>query len=82
MSDSLRPHGLYSPWNSPDRNTGVDSCSLLQGNIPTQELNQGLLHWRWILYQLSYQRSPWSQANHLCSGYIFILCLVICCHLF
>ena len=26
--DSLRPHGLYSPWNSPGQNTGVGSCSL------------------------------------------------------
>ena len=31
MSDSLRPHGLYSPWNSPGRNTVVASLSLLQG---------------------------------------------------
>ena len=23
MSDSLRPHVLYSPWNSPGQNTGV-----------------------------------------------------------
>ena len=22
MSDSLRPHGLYSPWNSPEYWTG------------------------------------------------------------
>ena len=29
MSDSLRPHGLYSPWNSPGQNTGVGSLSLL-----------------------------------------------------
>ena len=35
MSDSLQPHGLYSPWNSPGRNTGVGSLSLLQGNLPT-----------------------------------------------
>ena len=28
MSDSLRPHGLYSPWNSPGQNTGVGSLSL------------------------------------------------------
>ena len=35
-SDSLRPHGLYSPWNSPGQNSGVDSCSLLQGIFPTQ----------------------------------------------
>ena len=24
-SDSLQPHGLYSPWNSPGQNTGVGS---------------------------------------------------------
>ena len=23
MSDTLQPHGLYSPWNSPGQNTGV-----------------------------------------------------------
>ena len=31
VSNSLRPHGLYSPWNSPGQNTGVGSRSLLQG---------------------------------------------------
>ena len=36
VSNSLRPHGLYSPWNSPGRNTGVGSLSLLQGIFPTQ----------------------------------------------
>ena len=54
VSDSLRPHGLYSPWNSPDQNTGVGSCSLLRGVFLTQESNRGLLHCRQILYQLSY----------------------------
>ena len=39
-------------------NTGVGSLSLLQGIFLTQELNQGLLHCRQILYQLSYQGSP------------------------
>ena len=29
LSDSLRPHGLYSPWNSSGQNTGVGSLSLL-----------------------------------------------------
>ena len=29
VSDSLRPHGLYSPWNSLGQNTGVGSLSLL-----------------------------------------------------
>ena len=38
MSESLRPHGLYSPWNSPGQNTGAGSLSLLQGNFPAQGL--------------------------------------------
>ena len=42
MSYSLQPHGLYSPWNSPGQNTGVGSCSLLQGISPIQELNPRL----------------------------------------
>ena len=33
MSNSLQPHGLYSPWNSPGQNNGVDSLSLLQGSL-------------------------------------------------
>ena len=58
VSDSLRPHGLYSPWNSPGQNTEVGSLSLLQGIFPTQGSNPGLLHCRWILYQLSHKGSP------------------------
>ena len=54
VSVSLPPQGLYSPWNSPGQNTGVGSLSLLQGIFPTQGSNQGLLHCRQILYQLSY----------------------------
>ena len=34
--------------------------SLLLGIFPTQDLNRGLLHCRQILYQLSYQGSPWT----------------------
>ena len=41
------------------KNTRVGSLSLLQGIFPTQESNCGLLHCRWILYQLSYQGSPY-----------------------
>ena len=98
VSDSLRPHGLYSPWNSPGQDTGVGSqfpspadlpnpgieprsptlqadslpaeppgkpkntevgsLSLLQQIFPTQESNQGPLHCRRILYQLSHQGRP------------------------
>ena len=35
MSNSLRPHGLHSPWDSPGQNTGVGSLSLLPGIFPT-----------------------------------------------
>ena len=40
------------------KNTGVDSLSLLHWLFPTQESNWGLLHCRWILYQLSHKGSP------------------------
>ena len=58
ISDSLRPHGLHSPWNSPGQNTSVGSYFLPQGIFPTQGLNPGLLHCRQILYQLSHKGNP------------------------
>ena len=51
QEDSLEPQGK-------PKNTGVGSLYLLQGIFPTQESNWGLLHYRQILYQLSYQGSP------------------------
>ena len=103
MSNSLWPHELYSPWNSPGQNTGAGSLSLLQGHLPdpgiqlgspalqadslpaepqgkpknpgvgslsllqwiflTQESNWSLLHCRRILYQLSYEGSPWGKLH-------------------
>ena len=107
VSDSLRPHGLYSPWNSPGQNTGVGSLSLLQRILPnpgiepssptllvdwlpaepprkpknlewvthpffsgssqSRKRNQGLLHCRQTLYQLSYQGSQRLRWNPLLS---------------
>ena len=47
-------------WDSPSRNTGVGCHSLLQGVFPTQGLNPGLLHCRWILYHLNHEfRKAW-----------------------
>ena len=40
------------------KNTGVGSISLLQGIFPTQESNPGLLHCKWVFYQLGYQGGP------------------------
>ena len=34
MSNSLRLHGLYSPWNSPGQNTAVSSLFPSSGDIP------------------------------------------------
>ena len=42
--------------NSPGKNTGVIYHVLR--DFPTQGWNQGLLHCKWILYQMSYQGSP------------------------
>ena len=58
MSDSLQPHALHSPWNSPGQNTGVGSFSLFQGIFPTQGWNPCLPHCRQSLYQLSHKGSP------------------------
>ena len=57
MSNSLWPHGLHSPWNSPGQNAGVGILSLLQAIFPTQGSNSGLQHCRPILYQLSHKGS-------------------------
>ena len=57
VSDTLRPLGLYSPWNSPGQDTGVGSHSLLHGIFPAPGLNPDLPHCRWILYHLSHQGS-------------------------
>ena len=54
----------YSPprssvhGDSPGKNTGVGFHALLQGILPTQGSNPGLLHCRWILYYQSHQGSP------------------------
>ena len=57
-SDSLRPHGLRSPCNSPGQDTRVGGLSLLQGIFPTQGSNPSLPHCRQVLYQLSHKGSP------------------------
>ena len=46
---------ILCPWDSPDKNTGVGCCALLQGIFSTQGANPGLLHCRWILYRMGHQ---------------------------
>ena len=57
-SPVLQADSLSSESPGKPKNTGVGSRSLLQGIFPTQELNQGPLNCRRILYQLSYQERP------------------------
>ena len=63
LSDSLRPHGLYSPWNSSGQNTGVGSLSHLQKILPTQRSSPGLPHCWWILYQLNHRGRPFQFSS-------------------
>ena len=66
MSNSLQPHGLHSPWNSPEihgeeplqRYMERVAVPFPRGIFPTQGLNPGPLHCRQILYELSHQGSP------------------------
>ena len=62
-SPALQENSLPAEPQGKSKNTGVGSLSLLQRIFPTQELNQGLLHCRQILYQLSYLGSPNKQIN-------------------
>ena len=52
------PTGSSVHGDSAGTNTEVGCHALLQGIFPTQESKWGLLHCRWILYQLSYLRIP------------------------
>ena len=49
------PLGSSVHEDSPGKNPGVDCHALLQGIVPTQSSNPGLLHCRPILYHLSHQ---------------------------
>ena len=55
---SLRPHGIYSPWNSPGKNTEVGSHSILQGIIPDPGIEL---------------RSPTLQADSLLSAQAVVM---------
>ena len=52
----------------------MGSLSLFQQIFPTQELNQSLLHFKQILYQLSYQGSPEYDTSTEITGFVFSNC--------
>ena len=57
-SPALQADSLLSEPRRKPMSTTVGSLSLLQGIVPTQESNWGLLHCMQNLYHLSYQGSP------------------------
>ena len=56
-SPTLQADSLPAEPQGKPKNTGMGSLFLLQGIFQTQESNRGLLHYRQVLYQWSYQGS-------------------------
>ena len=64
-SPTLQANSLPAEPQGKPKNIGVGSLFLLQQISPTQELDPGLLHCRQILYQLSYEGSPFTNMWNL-----------------
>ena len=64
------PPGSSVHGDSPGKNIGVGCLALLQGIFPTQGLNPGLLHCRWILYHLSHQGSSNMYISNIDKSFI------------
>ena len=62
-SPTLQADSLPAELQGRPKSTGVGSLSLLQWIFPTQESNQGFLHFRQILYQVSYEGSLLSRTE-------------------
>ena len=78
---ALQVDSLLSEPPGKLKNTRVGSLSLLQGIFLIQKSNQGLLHCRQILYQLSYQGSP-KIGRYLNCRQTACICVVSHVHLF
>ena len=57
-SPTFQADSLPAKPQGKPKNTWVGNLSLLQGIFQTPESNRDRLHWRLILYQLSYEGSP------------------------
>ena len=72
VSPSVLPTRLLCPWDSPGKNTGKDSHSLLQGIFPTKGLNQLSCTAGRFFYHLSHQGSPYLIYKLRCVYIIYI----------
>ena len=75
-SPTWQANSLQAEPQGKPKNTGVGSLLLLQGIFPIQKSNWGLLHFRQILYQLSYQGSLYSIVP---PSLLSALCLLSSC---
>ena len=57
-STALQADSLPAEPQEKPKNSKVGSLSFLLWIFLAQKSNRGLLHYRWILYQLSYEGSP------------------------
>ena len=72
LSDTLRPHGLHSPWNSPGQSTGVGTLSFSKGSSQPRDPAQvssisGGFFTRWATREAQEYWSGWpilSPADH------------------
>ena len=61
----LQPARLLCPWDFPGKNTGAGCHFLLQGILPTQGSNLGLLQCRRILYQLPMREATGGYSHNI-----------------
>ena len=62
-SPAFQANSLLDELRRKPKNTEVGNLAHLQQILSTQELNQGLLHWKRIHHELSYQGSPQTVKN-------------------
>ena len=79
-SPTLCVDSLPSEPPGKPKNRLVGSLSLLQWIFPTKESNWGLLHSRWILYQLSYQERP--KINELETNQVWFIWVTWICKIY
>ena len=79
-SPALQADSLPAKPPGKPKNIGVGNLSFLQQIFPTQESNRGLLHCKWILYQLSQRSSIWCGFRIMCVCVCVCVCVRILSH--
>ena len=64
VSDSLQPHGLYSPWNSPGQNPSFPCCRQILYQL-SHKGSPGILEWVAYPFSSGFSR-PRNQTGVSC----------------